>query len=86
MPMIAKTRPTAADRARALLAVADAALSWPFRVTENRRLRSTLAALSDHALKDIGLTRVDLADATALPSGRDPGRFLAARRSERRRP
>ena len=90
--MIHKPRPTTGDRALAGLSRAaaaaltgiDAVLMWPFRASENRRLMETLSAMSDHDLRDIGLTRHDLRDTMALPLDRDAGAFLAARRSGRR--
>ena len=90
--MIHKPRPTAGDRVLAGLSRAaigaltgiDAVLMWPFRASENRRLVETLGAMSDHDLRDIGLTRHDLRDTTALPLDRDAGTFLADRRSSRR--
>ena len=59
---------------------------WPFRAAENRRLVDTLAAMSDHDLRDIGLSRGDLRDAMAVPMGQDGSLFLAARRDARRIP
>ena len=91
--MIHKPRATAAERAAAglsrlastLLVGIDAAVMWPFRASENRRLMETLGAMSDHDLRDIGLTRHDLRDSLALPATHDHGAFLARRRSARRR-
>jgi uncharacterized protein YjiS (DUF1127 family) len=60
-----------------------AVLLWPFRVAEHRRCMAELAAMDDHTLKDIGLTRQDLRDATALPLHRDPTRQLRERANER---
>lgn len=90
--MIEKPRPTPAERAwaallhsaTAVLKVADGFVMGPFRAIGNRRLVDTLAAMSDHDLKDIGLTRHDLRDSAALPAGRDASRFLADRREARR--
>lgn len=90
--MIHKPRATAGDRAwaglshvaSALLEGFDAVLMWPFRAAENRRLLETMGAMSDHALRDIGLTRQDLRDSLALPADREPGAFLAGRLSGRR--
>ena len=69
---------------RAALAALDVVMLWPFRVLENRRLLDGMGSLSDHELRDIGLTRQDLRDATALPIDRDPGKFFAARAASRR--
>lgn len=90
--MIEKPRSTAAERglnlarrgALALLAAADAAVMWPFRAAEGRRVMAELGAMSDRDLRDIGLTRQDLRDALALPAAEDPGRLLSARRGMRR--
>lgn len=91
--MIQKPRPTAAERGHAALSRAlralptalDAVVMGPFRAMENRRLIDTMAAMSDHDLKDIGLTRGDIRDAMAVPVGSDGSLFLAARRDARRR-
>ena len=61
------------------------ALSWPIRVYEARRLMLELGSLADHELRDIGLTRHDLADATALAPDADPSLALQRRVAERRR-
>jgi uncharacterized protein YjiS (DUF1127 family) len=58
-------------------------LLWPARVLRARSELAALAALSDHELRDIGLTRQDLRGATALPLDESPTRFLAAVVSER---
>ena len=60
-------------------------LLWPARVLRARRELARLATLSDHELRDIGLTRQDLRGATALPLDEDPTRFLAKAVAERRR-
>jgi uncharacterized protein YjiS (DUF1127 family) len=60
-------------------------LLWPARVLRARSELAALAALSDHELRDIGLTRQDLRGATALPLHESPTPFLAAVVSERRR-
>jgi uncharacterized protein YjiS (DUF1127 family) len=59
-------------------------LQWPLRVFAARRDLAILAGMSEHELKDIGLTRCDVSDTTALPSGASPADFLAARVEERR--
>ncbi len=51
----------------------------------NRRAIGHLMALEPDALKDIGLTRGDVAGALALPLSRDPSRHLAESLAERRR-
>lgn len=89
--MLEKRRPSYAERAwsgasraaRLALVAADAVTLWPFRVGEKRRLLGTLAALSDRELRDIGLTRGDLRDATALPPAASLSPFLDRRRGHR---
>lgn len=60
-------------------------LTWPVRVLAARRMMLQLSRLGDHDLKDIGLSRQDLADATALTLDQDPSLLLARRAGERRR-
>ena len=60
-------------------------LFWPLRVVKARAELAKLAALSDHELRDVGLSRQDLRDATALALDEDPTRHLA-RTVGRRRP
>ena len=62
------------------------ALSWPARVSAARRTMGQLAGMSDYELRDIGLSRQDLYDATALPLDADPSPLLARRRAARERP
>jgi uncharacterized protein YjiS (DUF1127 family) len=61
-------------------------LTWPARVSEARRTMSELARMSEYELRDIGLTRSDVNDATALPLDADPSGLLARRRAWRERP
>jgi uncharacterized protein YjiS (DUF1127 family) len=61
-------------------------LSWPARVGAARRTMSELSRMSEYELRDIGLTRSDLNDATALPLDADPSGLLVRRRSWRERP
>jgi uncharacterized protein YjiS (DUF1127 family) len=90
--MLSKPRPTASERAwtflshltTSVLTVADEVVMWPFRRLENRRILDSLAAMSDHDLQDIGVTRSDLRDSLAQPAGSDVGAFLADRRAVRR--
>ena len=90
--MIEKPRPTAAERglaalsraAHAVPAVIDGIVMAPFRALERRRVIGTLAAMSDHDLRDIGLSRGDIRDAMAMPIGSDGSLFLAGRREARR--
>ena len=60
-----------------------AVLTWPFRVWEHRRVLAQLGEMDDRSLADIGLTRQDLRDVTALPRGADPTRSLSRRAAER---
>ena len=90
--MIEKPRPTAAERglaalsraAHAVPAVLDGLVMGPFRAMERRRVIATLAAMSEHDLRDIGLSRGDIRDAMAMPVGSDGSVFLARRREARR--
>ena len=70
---------------RGVAAALRRALSWPARVGAARRTMSLLARMSEHELRDIGLTRQDLFDATALPLDSDPSALLARRRAARER-
>jgi hypothetical protein len=47
---------------------------------------SELAQMSEHQLRDIGLTSSDVNDATALPLDADPSSLLVRRRAWRERP
>jgi uncharacterized protein YjiS (DUF1127 family) len=58
-------------------------LSWPARVAEARRDFALLATLDDRGLADIGLSRQDLRDATALPLSENPTGRLAEVAKER---
>ncbi len=57
------------------------ALNWPARVGAARRAMSQLARMSDYELRDIGLTRQDVVDVSALPLDEDPTALLARRRA-----
>ena len=61
-------------------------LSWPARVGAARRTMSELSRMSEYELRDIGLTRSDLNDATALPLDADPSGLLVRRRAWREHP
>ena len=54
-------------------------LALPARWYANRQLGHTMGSMSDHELSDIGLTRQDVADLTALPMSSEAGAFLATR-------
>ena len=60
-------------------------LTWPARVSAARRTMSNLARMSEYELRDIGLTRSDVNDATALPLDADPSGLLVRRRAWRER-
>lgn len=66
------------------LALSSRILLWPVRFYRARQEFAVLAALSDHDLKDIGLTRTDIANVTALPRDVDPTTVLASVVAERR--
>lgn len=61
-------------------------LTWPARVGAARRTMFELARMSEYELRDIGLTRSDVNDATALPLDTDPSGLLVRRRAWRERP
>ena len=52
-------------------------LLWPVHVARARRDFAQLAAMNDHELKDIGLARHDIANATALAGDEDATLMLA---------
>jgi uncharacterized protein YjiS (DUF1127 family) len=74
------------SRHPSLTAALRRALSWPARVGAARRTMIQLGRMSDHELRDIGLTRHDLADVAALPLDADPAALLVRRRAGRERP
>jgi uncharacterized protein YjiS (DUF1127 family) len=59
------------------------AIAWPSRVIAARKAMGQLAGMSDYELHDIGLTRQDIADLSALPLDADPTLPLVRRRSGR---
>jgi uncharacterized protein YjiS (DUF1127 family) len=61
------------------------ALSWPARISAERRAMGQLARMSDHELSDIGLVRQDVVDVSALRLDDDPSRVLSERRAARER-
>ncbi len=61
-------------------------VAWPARVGAARRTMSELARMSDYELRDIGLTRSDINDTSALPLSADPTGLLVRRRAWRGRP
>jgi uncharacterized protein YjiS (DUF1127 family) len=75
---------TFASRAfHSLWAGASRAAAWPFRVAAARATLRALGQMDGRELADIGLSRCDLGDASALPLDRDPSELLAARARER---
>jgi uncharacterized protein YjiS (DUF1127 family) len=68
-----------------ILSLARTMLLWPVRFYRARRDLAVLGGLSDHELKDIGLMRTDLSDATGFPRDEDPTLRLARIVDERRR-
>ena len=66
-----------------ILQIFAAAALWPFRAAAHRRLLATLGGFDDRALADIGLSRQDLRDATALSLAADPSGLLSDRARER---
>ena len=60
-------------------------VGWPARVGAARRAMSQLARMSDYELRDIGLTRSDINDTSALPLSADPTGLLVRRRAWRER-
>ena len=60
-------------------------VTWPSRVAAARAAMTQLANMSDYELRDIGLTRQDLRDATGLVPDEDPTQLLADRAASRTR-
>ncbi len=84
--LITRTVPqTKAAPAAGLLGTLVRLLAETWTRHRNRRAIGKLMALEPDALKDIGLTRGDVAGALALPLSRDPSRHLAESLAERRR-
>lgn len=70
---------------RMFRAAAMRAAAWPFRVAAARAVMTALGGMDRRELADIGLTRTDLRDASALALDCDPTALLAGRAGERRR-
>ena len=70
---------------QAAAALALRVVTWPARVAAARAAMNQLAGMSDHELRDIGLTRQDLRDATGLVQDADPTQMLAQRVAGRTR-
>ncbi len=73
------------DRKPSLVERVRRAAAWPFRVAATRATLNALAAMDGRELADIGLTRSDLRDVSALALDHDPTGLLARRARERRR-
>ena len=58
---------------------------WPGRVRRARRLLGQLGRMEDHELRDFGLLRQDLRDASALGLDTDPSVMLRHRTRRRHR-
>jgi len=74
--------------AQALATIVEAPARLARRLADAWRHRhdaAVLAALDDHMLADLGLSRSDLNDALSEPLWRDPTSLLARRHGERRR-
>ena len=85
--MTALTMSVSPQLARTCAAIGDATVRAVRRLSKAWRRRhaaAELAALDDHLLADIGLSRADLVDALAQPVWRDPTAALARRHDERR--
>lgn len=79
-----RSEPSAGERLSSALAFLARTLLWPARVLRARAELAKLAELTDRDLRDIGLMRQDLRNATALPLDADPTRYLAQVVCERR--
>lgn len=77
--------PTAASTARRLAKAVSRALLFPIHFYEARARFAEVARLTDHELADIGLSRSDVSDVSALPRDVDPTGELARRAETRRR-
>ena len=75
----------ARTRSRKIATLALRATAWPAHVAASRAAMTQFARMSDHDLKDIGLTRQDVRDATSLALDADPTRLLAGRAAARTR-
>lgn len=60
-------------------------LLWPVEILKRRHDMNELASRSDHELKDMGLTRSDLMNASSQLYSADPTVILEGVREERRR-
>lgn len=79
-----KEPPTISNLAQSLGTLFRTVAGWPIRVAAARRTMGQFAGMSDYELRDIGLTRQDLREATALRRDADPGRLFQARVQDRR--
>ena len=93
MRPLARTSPraeTISTAGRSLTSSVLRLATWPVRFYQARRNFAVLAAMSEYQLKDIGLTRQDILNVTALPRDEDPtpelARMVRERQSSRGRP
>src|SRR4051812_39834512 len=84
IPMLGEDRRPHRSGVASARALVREAILWPVRIVRARREFARIAALSDRELRDIGLMRHDLRNATALPLDADPTRYLASVVTERR--
>jgi uncharacterized protein YjiS (DUF1127 family) len=75
--------PSASGSVAGIGAAVRRALEWPAHVIEARRTLAQLARMTDRELIDIGLTRQDLCDCSALSLDDDPSEKLARERATR---
>ena len=68
---------------KAIAAFSMRILVWPGRVYEARATMRKLGSMSDRELRDIGLSRQDVRDATGLALDTDPSKLFAMRAAER---
>ena len=57
---------------------------WPARVAAARKTLRSVSTMSDYELRDIGLTRQDVLDASCLGAAQDPGALFTRRVAEKR--
>lgn len=77
--------PSAATTARRLGKATLRVILFPVHFYEARARFAEVARLTDHELADIGLSRSDVSDVSALPRDVDPTGELARRAETRRR-
>ena len=72
------------ETVRGIFAIVARIALWPARVAAARAVIAKLAAMDARELADIGLTRQDVRDASAVALDDDPTRMLAKRAREAR--